>query len=60
MKKTYIIPQNVKIDLQGEQIMVTTSNVGLDDNASVGNEKPTDDNDENFFTKSENLWDEEW
>lgn len=59
MKKTYIIPQNVKIDLQGEDLMAT-SNVGLEDGASLGEGVPTDDKDDNFFTKSENLWDEEW
>lgn len=57
MKKTYIVPTVKSINLAFEGL-VAQSPGGLDDGDNVVNKKPTDDNDDNFFSNHRNgdIW----
>lgn len=59
MKKTYIVPCAKCINLAFEGLIATSP--GLNDGDSVGNQKPTDDNDDNFFSnRRTNIWGDEF
>lgn len=56
MKKIYFAPVAMTINL-GTEVLIATSG-GLNVGDSVGNETPTNDNDDNFFTRGQNtIWD---
>lgn len=55
MKRTYIQPAIELTALASEGVM--TASVGLNDGNIVGNQKPTDDTDDNFFSQRQGFWD---
>lgn len=59
MKKMYIIPKATTIELDNYDL-IATSPGGVEEEDYVGNKKPTNDNDDNFFVKSQSQWDKEW
>lgn len=62
MKKAYIVPCAKCINLAFEGLIAQSSQGGLDTGDSVGNQKPTGDNDDNFFSNRRGgIWDNtEW
>lgn len=61
MKKTYIIPKTVEVLIdEFELIAGADSQVGPNDGDNVGMRKASYDDDENFFVKGQNCWDNEW
>lgn len=60
MKKAYIAPTAKSINLAFEGLVATSG--GLNNGDSVGNQRATDDNDDNFFSNRRNsIWDNtEW
>lgn len=56
MKKIYFAPVAMSINLGTEGLLANSG--GLNGGDSVGNVKPTDDTDDNFFTRGQNtIWD---
>lgn len=57
MKKRYFAPIADRLEVVAEGLIATSG--GLDNGDNVGNQKPKDDNDENFFSnnRSSSIWD---
>lgn len=61
MKKAYKTPIARAIQLSGECPLLSGSNGRLNDGDEVGNQKPIDDDDDNFFSNRRTIWDNtEW
>lgn len=55
MKKIYFAPVTKTINLGTEGLIAAS---GLNDGDNVGNQKPTGDDDDNFFTRGQSsIWD---
>lgn len=58
MKNRYFAPIADRLEVVPEG-MIATSDGGLDNGDTVGNQKPKDDTDDNFFSnnRSSSIWD---
>lgn len=60
MKKTYIVPQTKAVILDLEALIADSPQGGLNNGDNVGNKKPTDDDDDNCFTREDFGWGSDW
>lgn len=60
MKKTYIIPKTVEVLIDETELIADSPNGGLNDGDNVGMQKALYDDENNFYVKGQNCWDNEW
>ena len=62
MMKKYVIPKNLAVELEEQELVADSPQLGVSNGNKLGNARALSDNDENFFAKEQSgsVWDEEW